>query len=75
MGNMTHCARIMVYMREHGGITSQEAFAQLGVSRLAARIRDLRDDGHHIDGKMITVLNRYGERCRVKQYTLREGES
>lgn len=72
MGKQTHCARIMNYMRAHGSITSQEAFAELGVSRLAARIKDLRTIGHNISGKMVTVKNRYGENCRVTRYTLIE---
>ena len=75
MPKITHCERILRYMRTFGSITSQEAFAELGVSRLAARIKDLRTIGHNISGKMVTVKNRYGEDCRVTRYTLiEEGE-
>lgn len=75
MSKTTHCNRVLNYMRLHGSITSLEAFANLGVSRLSARIKDLRDSGHSIVGNMVEVENRYGEKCRVKRYTLREGET
>ena len=75
MSKTTHCNRVLNYMRLHGSITSLEAFSNLGVSRLSARIKDLRDSGHSIVGNMVEVENRYGEKCRVKQYTLREGET
>lgn len=75
MGKTTHCARILNYMRTHDGITSQEAFAELGVSRLAARIRDLKRSGYPIIGNMVEVKNRYGETCRVKRYSMKEGDS
>ena len=75
MSKTTHCNRVLNYMRLHGSITSLEAFANLGVSRLSARIKDLRDSGHSIVGNMVEVENRYGEKCHVKRYTLREGET
>ena len=75
MSKTTHCNRVLNYMWLHGSITSLEAFANLGVSRLSARIKDLRDSGHSIVGNMVEVENRYGEKCRVKRYTLREGET
>ena len=75
MSKTTHCNRVLNYMRLHGSITSLEAFANLGVSRLSARIKDLRNSGHSIIGNMVEVENRYGEKCRVKRYTLRESET
>ena len=69
---MTHCERILRYMRTFGSITSLEAFTDLGVARLSARIKDLRTSGHRIDGKTVTVKNRRGETCRVTRYTLIE---
>lgn len=74
MKKKTHCVRVLEYMRAHGGITPLEAWTELGVYRLSARIADLRKLGHAIDGKTVTVSNRYGEACRVKRYALRESE-
>jgi hypothetical protein len=46
-----------------------EALSILGVSRLAARISDLRDAGYWIDTIMITVPTRSGT-ARVARYRL-----
>lgn len=46
------------------------ALTELGIYRLAARAYDLRDDGHRIVTRTITVSNRFGESCRVAQYEL-----
>ena len=75
MSKKTHCMRVLEYMRMHGGITPLEAWTELGVYRLSARIADLRKRGYDIAGKTVSVLNRYGEKCRVKRYALREGEA
>lgn len=75
MGKKTHCVRVLEYMRAHGGITPLEAWTELGVYRLSARIADLRKQGYDIGGKTVPVLNRYGEACHVKRYALRESEA
>ena len=63
--------RVLDYMRGVGGITQIEALRELGVMRLASRIADLRKQGFDIVGKTIPVVNRYGEVCHVKCYSLR----
>lgn len=68
----TQNERILNYMREFGGITPIEALNKLGVFRLASRISDLRRKGYDFDAEMITVKNMWGEKCRVKRYSLRE---
>lgn len=45
---MTQSEQVLDYMREHGGITSMEAFSKLGITRLSARIFDLRKAGENI---------------------------
>lgn len=65
--------RVLDYIREHGSITHLDAEIHLGVMRLASRINDLKRQGYTITGKMVKVKNRWGEDCRVKQYTVREG--
>lgn len=63
--------RILNYMNEHGSITQFEAY-QLGILRLASRISDMRRLGYPIEREMVTVKNRFGEDCRVAQYSLEE---
>lgn len=41
--------RVYEYMKQHGGITSYQAFRDLRITRLSARIYDLR----HEDGCLI----------------------
>ena len=49
-----------------------EAMKELGIMLLAARIKDLRDEGHKIDMSWNYVTDRHGEERRVARYTLRE---
>ena len=62
--------RILWYLNEYGRITTLSAYEELGCTRLSARIKDLRDDGHNIVTNMITVKNRFGDDCRVAEYRL-----
>ena len=65
--------RIIEYMRKHNGmITSQDAFKYLGVTRLSARIKNLRDLGYNISTIMIDGQNSYGEPVRFALYKLVE---
>ena len=67
---MTQKEAVLYYMQDYGRITTISAFSDLGCTRLSARIKDLRDDGHNIVTNMITVKNRFGEECRVAEYRL-----
>ena len=49
-----------------------EAMKELGIMRLAARVKDLRDDGHKIQTDWNYVIDRYGEERRVARYVLKE---
>lgn len=51
-------------------VTPLQAWDGLGIYRLAARIKDLRDDGHSITKETVAVENRFGEPCRVAEYRL-----
>ena len=62
--------RIIQYMRVNGGITSQDAFKHLGITRLSARIKELRELGYNISTIMIDGTNRYGEPVRYGLYKL-----
>lgn len=66
----TQCGRIKEYMERNGKITALEALVELGVFRLASRICDLRKQGVKIADRWREVDNRYGEKCRIKEYYL-----
>jgi voltage-gated potassium channel Kch len=70
--NMKDSQKVIVlgHMRLHGNITSLEAFREHGITRLAAVIHLLKNDGVDIDTKMIEVKNRNNETCRVASYSI-----
>jgi len=62
--------RLLNYLERNGDINPMQALSELGVLRLAARVRDLRDAGIKIDKTTTKVCNRFGEACRVAKYRL-----
>ena len=67
---MTQNERVLDYLEQHKGIEPMTALSELGVFRLAARIADLKKDGHNIKSEMIDVWNRWGEKATVAYYQL-----
>lgn len=68
----SQCQRVLDYIRQYGSITVLEAFTELGIARLGSRIHDLRNDGYRINGEIIAVRNRFGEKVHCMKYTLEE---
>jgi hypothetical protein len=62
--------RLLEHFKRGGTVTSLEAYQQHGITQLATRISELKDEGHIITGTWIKVTNRFGEECRVKEYSL-----
>ena len=62
--------RILNYMKEFGSISSLEAFSDLGITRLAARIAELEHHGIHINRTQQSMLNRYNEKTIFTRYSL-----
>lgn len=70
----TQAQRVLDYIEQFGSITQMEALQDLGVMRLASRISDLKKKGHPIISETATVKNRFGEKCSIKRYRLKEGD-
>ena len=66
----TQCQRLIDYMSIHGSVTQIEALSELGILRLASRISELRRKGYAISREMVTVTNRFNEKCKVASYKL-----
>ena len=68
----TQCERLIEYMQRHpiNGVTQIDALNELGILRLASRISELRSDGYVIEKEMISVKNKFGEKCFVARYRL-----
>lgn len=68
----TQCEQVMEYMERFGSITTMQAYEDLGVTRLASRINDLRNQGIDIEGTTRTGKNRFGKKVSFKEYRLKE---
>lgn len=68
---MTQCDMILAHLREEGEITPVEALREYSCFRLAARIADLKQDGHTIKTFWVDDVNRFGEKIRYARYRLK----
>ena len=71
----TQNERILSYIKQFGSITQIDALRDLGVMRLASRISDLRRLGYPITSTIEPVTNRYGEKCYIKRYGIKAGDT
>lgn len=71
MGKKTQAERVLEYIKKFGSITTLQAFRDLGVTRLSARIFELRARNINIDSTSVTSKNRYGESCTYAKYFLK----
>lgn len=71
--NITQKQLVLNHLKHNRlGITSAEAFAEYGITRLAAVIFDLREEGHDITTEDIYATNRYGVKVSYARYKLVE---
>lgn len=69
---MTQHDRIRKYLQDFGSITPMQAFADLGITKLATRVGELIAQGEQICKEMVTGTNRYGEPVRYMRYFRRQ---
>jgi len=67
--------RLMKYLSEVGSITSMDAIKELGDTRLAATVFELRRKGINIISTSETSVNRWGEKVTYTRYVLQEGNN
>lgn len=60
---------IVDFMRKNGSITTMQAF-EMGITRLASRIHDLRCMGLEIESETVKAKNRYNEPIHFARYRL-----
>ena len=65
---------VLDYIAEFGSITPIDAFRDLGVTRLAAKIFELKKDGHDIHTEREHGKNRFGHATRYARYSFGKGE-
>ena len=66
--------KIFDHLEKGKGITSMEAINLYGITRLSAKIYDLKKAGFNIIDQWEDSLNRYGDKVRYKRYFLRSDE-
>lgn len=61
-------SRILDYIKQFGSITSWEAYNELGITQLGARIDQLQKEGYEFKTEWEHKKNRYGDDVSFKRY-------
>lgn len=69
---MTQKELVLQYIEDFGSITPMEAFGDLGITKLATRISEMRKEGKEFKIDMVKRKNRYGKPVRFARYSFPE---
>ena len=69
---MTQRDAIIEYITEFGSITPMQAFADLGITKLATRISEMRKAGMDFKIETVSSTNRYGHTVQYAKYSFAE---
>lgn len=69
---MTQKELILKYIADFGSITSYQAYLDLGITQLGARIKELKEKGYVFGTTPQKKKNRYGKPVRYVKYYLIE---
>ena len=70
---MTQKQLILRYIRDFGSITPFQAFSDLGITKLATRISEMRrEDGLEFNIESVKKKNRYGNTVVYSKYSMKE---
>ena len=68
----TQREKVLSYIRKFGHISSWEAYSELGITQLGARIFELKEMGYAFSKTRINTTNRLGEKTHYDEYRLME---
>ena len=69
----TQKEEVLAYMRDYGSISTFEAYTELGVTQLGARIKELENNGWQIGLiKKANISRRTGKTVRYVEYFIQE---
>lgn len=68
----TQKQQILEYIDYFGSITPMQAFGDLGITKLATRISEMKKEGRQFKIEMVTGKNRYGKPMRYARYSFPE---
>jgi hypothetical protein len=66
---LTQRQAILKYIEDFGSITPMQAYGDLGITKLATRISEMRADGMEFRIEMVNDKNRYGKPTRYARYS------
>ena len=66
---MTQKEMVLNYIADFGSITPMEAFGDLGITKLATRISEMKKEGRQFKIDMVKGKNRYGKTTRYARYS------
>ena len=69
---MKQSERITKYINEFGSITPFDAYRDLGITKLATRVSEMKRDGVVFYQRMEKSLNRWGEPTNYMRYAFKE---
>lgn len=69
---LTQCQRVLAYIKQYGSITSWEAYRDLSITQLGARLFELKKQGYMFEKERINTTNRMGEKTHYDKYRLVE---
>ena len=72
---MTQGEMIIKYIRDFGSISSWEAYSELGITQIAARIFYLKKEGYQFTTERVNTTNRYGKPTHYDIYRLVENKA
>lgn len=72
---MSQKEQILLYIKTFGSISPMDAFADLGITKLATRVSEMRRDGIKFNIEMVNGFNRFEKPIRYARYSLVEGSN
>jgi hypothetical protein len=70
---MTQREAIIDYINQFGSITPMQAFADLGITKLATRVSEMKKEGITLKHESIKCKTRLGRTTHYTRYSFEEG--
>ena len=71
---MNQITELLAWLKKGHRITQMQATDMFGITRLGAKVFELKKAGYDIQDNWISTINRYGHKTRFKEYYLVEKE-
>ena len=72
---MKQSERILDYLNKFGSITPLDAFRDLGITKLATRVSEMKKEGIEFEQEYVKTKNRFNEEVSYMKYRLKEASN